>query len=139
MRGRKPAGQTVAKGNGYVPPTPEGLGKVALDKWGVVVPFIANQVELRDGDADLLRQYVEAWAMRCKAVEELDSQPLTLATPNGTLQINPLIKIISQKDKELSSLAERFGLDPASRKRLNISSGSAGDSAFADFMNRKKK
>lgn len=136
-RGRKPAPKlpegVADEKAGYVPPEPAGMGKRAVAKWRVIVPLIAQQVALKEVDADALRQYCEAAVLREKAVAELEDAPLLCEGPNGAQYGNPLMKIISQQESLMMKLAERFGLDPASRRRLQIEAVKA-DSAFAEFL-----
>lgn len=134
-RGRKAAPKPEAgeERPGYCPPLPEGMGKRASAKWLVIVPLIARQVSLREVDSDALRQYCEAVVLREKAVAELEDEPLLESGPNGARYANPLMKIISQQEAMMMKLAERFGLDPASRRRLQVEAAKA-DSAFGEFM-----
>lgn len=138
-RGRKanpkpPAGVADEKA-GYQPPQPDGMGPKAAAKWRAIVPLIAQQVPLKDVDADALRQYCEAAVLREKAVAELENAPLLMSGPNGAQYGNPLMKIISQQETLMMKLAERFGLDPASRRRLQIEAVKA-DTAFTEFLKR---
>jgi P27 family predicted phage terminase small subunit len=136
-RGRKPNPKAdgPAEVAGYAPPMPTGMGKKASAKWCVIVPMIARQVPLKDVDADALRQYCEAVMLREKAVAELEDAPLLMCGPNGAEYANPLMKIIAQQESVMMRLAERFGLDPASRRRLQIES-SKPDAAFTEFLKR---
>lgn len=141
VRGRKPTPPPVTDGagGGYEPPMPPDLSDVAAAKWRVIVPQIARLVPLKDTDGDALRQYVEAAVMRVRAVRELDEADSLLACgPNGTEYPHPLFKIISQQEGVMLKLAERFGLDPASRRRLQIEAVKA-DTAFAEFLKRGKR
>lgn len=137
-RGRKPtpdlAGPSGA-GDGYEPPMPETMGLRAKAKWVSIVPLIARQVALRDVDADALRQYCEAAVIREKAMAELEFAPLLVSGPNGAEYGNPLMKIVKEQDALMTKLAERFGLDPASRRRLQMEAAKA-DTAFTEFLKR---
>ncbi|WP_171470646.1 phage terminase small subunit P27 family [Frigoriglobus tundricola] len=121
--------------SGYQPPEPPGMGKRARAKWAAMVPLIAQQVPLKEVDADALRQYCEAAVMREKAVEEMEEAPLLMAGPNGAEYGNPLLKIIKEQEVVMMKLAERFGLDPSSRRRLQIEAAKA-DSGFTEFLKR---
>lgn len=151
-RGRKPVLNPVKKprrgvasqatspgeggtGEGEIVP-PDGMTPRALEKWRTLAPMVAAMSPLRDTDADALRQYCEACVLRDRAMIELEGSPLVLSTPNGAMQTNPLLKIIAQADGVILKLSERFGLDPASRKRLNLASKRAG-SPFMDFLKKK--
>lgn len=138
-RGRKPNPKPGAfdggQSAGYAPPRPAGMGKRAAAKWAAIVPMIARQVPLKDVDADALRQYCEAVVLREKAVAELEDAPLLLAGPNGAEYGNPLLKVVKESELVMMRLSERFGLDPASRRRLAIESAKP-DTAFAEFLKR---
>jgi len=141
-RGRKPnpkppKGVADEKG-GYVPPEPVGMGKRAVAKWRAIVPLIAAQVPLKEVDADALRQYCEAVVLREKAVAELEDAPLLMSGPNGAEYANPLMKIITQQETLMMKMAERFGLDPSSRRRLMIETAKA-DTAFSEFLKRGRE
>lgn len=137
-RGRKltPKPSSVAdaagESGGTVVP-PDGMTPRALAKWRQIVPLIQAMCPLRETDADALRQYCEATAIHERATEELEGAPLVLETPNGTLQSHPLLKIRAGASAEMLKLAERFGLDPASRRRLQIA-GKKGASPLLDFI-----
>jgi P27 family predicted phage terminase small subunit len=136
-RGRKPAARREdgEPDAGFVPDMPDGMGPRAAAKWLAIVPVIAQQVPLKSVDADALRQYCEAVVLREKAIAELEDAPLLMAGPNGAEYANPLLKIVSQQEACMNKLAERFGLDPASRRRLQIEA-SKPDAAFTEFMRR---
>lgn len=136
-RGRKatPKPEAGEAAPGYVPPMPTGLGKRAAAKWRVIVPLIAQQVGLKEVDQDALRQYCEAVVLREKAVEELEDAPLLEAGPNGARYANPLMKIVTAQEQVMMKLAERFGLDPSSRRRLQVEAAKA-DTAFTEFLKR---
>lgn len=138
-RGRKPAPKppegVADEKTGYEPPQPVGMGPKAVAKWRAIVPLIAQQVALKEVDADALRQYCEAVVLREKAVAELEEAPLLCEGPNGAQYGNPLMKIIKEQETLMMKLSERFGLDPASRRRLQIEAVKA-DTAFTEFLKR---
>ena len=112
---------------------PDDMSAAATEKWLVIVPLIAECTILRDNDVDALRQYCEAVVLRAKAVKELEVQPLVVSSPNGALQIHPLQKIVANLDTTLMKMAERFGLDPASRQRLKVAVQKT-NSPLLDFL-----
>lgn len=138
-RGRKPSITNLADpapgGRGAAPQAPEDLSPAALAKWRAIVPMIADLCDLRDTDADALRQYCEAAVLHAKASRELDGQPLTIDTPNGAMMVNPLLKVMRQAEATMMKLSERFGLDPASRKRLAIAQKKSA-SKLTEFLTR---
>lgn len=140
-RGRKPAPKPpparVADPEkaAFAPPMPEGMGEAAAAKWRELVPMIARLVPLQDVDADALRQYCEAAVLRVKAVTELEVGPLLLVGPNGAQYGNPLMRIIKEQDALMTRLSERFGLDPASRRRLQVEAAKKGN-ALTELLSR---
>ena len=132
------AGGAVLGGVGDAPP---GLSSGAREKWGHLVPLLSRSCPLVATDADAIAQYCEAWALRCKALSELhaDGNKLVHQTPNGALQINPLITIARQQEAVMMRLSERFGLDPASRQRLKLGAGGDGGESdeFGEFLKDK--
>jgi P27 family predicted phage terminase small subunit len=140
-RGRKPSPRGLADkpgagGQGGAPEPPDGMSAAAVAKWRALVPLIGELVPLRETDVDALRSFCEAAARRDRANREMESAPLVIETPNGAMQINPLITIAERAEAAMMRLAERFGLDPASRKRLQLAS-KKGASPFADFLRKK--
>lgn len=136
-RGRKasPKPPPVGEVAGGSVPMPEGMGAAAVAKWKHLVPLIAQQVQLKELDADALRQYCEAAVIRQKAVEELEGKPLLLMGPNGAQYTNPLMKVMAQQEALMGKMAERFGLDPASRRRLHLEAQKKG-SALTELLSR---
>jgi P27 family predicted phage terminase small subunit len=110
----------------------------ATAKWRHLVPLIASMCPLRETDSDALQQYCEAAVLRERAMRELEGKDLVLMTPNGAHQTNPLLKVISQAEAVMLKLAERFGLDPASRRRLQIATRKSG-SPFLDFLKKGRE
>jgi P27 family predicted phage terminase small subunit len=140
-RGRKvsPGPSAVADRDGEKGiAVPHGMTPKARAKWLAIVPLIAEMCPLRETDSDALRQYCEAVMLREKAMAELEQKELVLETPNGAFQTNPLLKIISQAEAVMMKLAERFGLDPASRRRLQIA-GKKSASPFLDFLKKGRE
>jgi P27 family predicted phage terminase small subunit len=139
-RGRKPAPGGLADpaagdpGDPGPAPPPD-LSPLALAKWRALVPLIAELCALRDTDVDALRQYCDAAVRRDRALKALESDDLVIETPNGARQINPLLTIAEKAEAFMFKLSERFGLDPASRKRLQIAA-KRGASPLADFLKR---
>lgn len=123
----------AASGDGETVQPPDGMTPRVLGKWNQLVPLIARMCPLRDTDADALRQYCEAFVLRERALAELEDGPLVLVTPNGARQTNPLLKIVGQQEAVILKLAERFGLDPASRRRLAIAATKSA-SPLLDFI-----
>lgn len=116
---------------------PPGLSPGAREKWADLLPKLGAVCDLKPTDADAIAQYCEAWALRQKALAELHAGGVRMVheTPNGALQINPLITIARQQEQVMMRLSERFGLDPASRQRLKVGQAGAGtDDEFGDFL-----
>lgn len=145
-RGRKPAvvmgADTVGlahkegrgAGGAVALDEPPGMTAAVREKWRKLVPLIAKACPLKETDADALRQYCEAVTLREKAQKEMETAPLVLVTPNGAQQVNPLLKIVSQCEAVMMKLSERFGLDPASRKRLAIEASNPSQDEMSDFI-----
>jgi P27 family predicted phage terminase small subunit len=136
-RGRRPATGGLSGPSADVP-EPEDLTVPVRGRWRKLVPLIAELCPLREQDADALRQYCEAADLRARAVRELDGEPLVITATNGSRQAHPLLKVISQAEAVMMKLSERFGLDPASRKRLQIAAQKA-DSPFLDYLKSGRK
>lgn len=141
MRGRraKPVGLSAEAGTnpGDYPDPPPGMTGAALAKWVAIVPLIAELCPLQDTDVDALATYCDAAVCRERALRELERDELVIETPNGARQINPLKTIADKCEATMMKLSERFGLDPASRKRLQLASKKGQASPFAEFLARK--
>lgn len=143
MRGRKktpaatdsPAVPVANPSGPSVPGMPEGMTRAGQSVWGRLVGLIAAMCPLRETDADALRQYCEAVALWRRACDALEDAELILVTPNGAYQANPLLKVRGQAEAVMLKLSERFGLDPASRRRLAIAADT-GTSEFMEFLKR---
>ena len=138
MRGRRATPKVAEEVESRELDPPDDMTTSGKEKWLQLVPLIASMTQIQETDMDALRQYCEACVIRSKAMKELEDQPYTLVTPNGAMQVNPLLKVISQQESVMMKLSERFGLDPASRKRLKISSKEVKNNPLLDFMNRGK-
>lgn len=126
----------VVEGGGFRPAAPAGLTAGAAVEWARLIPHLADLAALAALDEDALRQYCEAVALYRQAVAELRGQPLTLTTPNGAMQVHPLLKVRSQAEATMSKLSERFGLDPASRKRLAMATAATAADPMVEFLAR---
>lgn len=137
-RGRKVSPRGVADSEGGAVRMPGDMTPHASAKWLAIVPLIEDMTTIRETDVDALRQYCEACCLRTKAMLELEDKELILITPNGAYQTNPLLKVIAQAESVMMKLSERFGLDPTSRKRLQIAAKSVSN-PFMDYLKGGRK
>jgi P27 family predicted phage terminase small subunit len=110
---------------GEVLAAPEGCEGEAKLKWERLAPVVHAAVGLTVRNADAFKRYCQSDAIRDQAIRELQGKPLIVTSPNGTLYSNPYLKVINMLDGQLSKLAERFGLDPLSGRRMNLPSEKA--------------
>ena len=117
-KGRKPT--ATAEHNlptGEMKP-PNDLNAEAKKEWNRVVKALPDGV-LSLLDYGILTAYCSAWSewrtaeAKCKGKE-------VIATPSGSLQVNPLMSISRNARKEFWKYAQELGFTPSARTRLRV-------------------
>lgn len=115
-----------------VPRAPGWLSKEARAEWRRVVPELGRLGLLTVVDRAALVAYCEAWALHKIAVEDVQTNGLTITIERPrfhrgeqvgveTLYIhNPATRVMKEAAATLRALATEFGLTPFSRSRLTM-------------------
>jgi P27 family predicted phage terminase small subunit len=94
-------------------------------------------------DVSLVTQYALAWSMLVKAQSEIDSGGIIAFTEKG-YGVSPAVKVWKAASETLLKCADRLGLHPGARTRLEIPSRKAdptpgAGSKFAGFLGATKQ
>jgi len=101
-----------------IPKCPAYLSPAAKKKWAEIVKNLKNAGVLTLVDGDILGSYCEYWATWFEANEKIVKVGSVYKGPNGGFVQNPYLSIRRNAAKDMAKLAERLGLDPLSRQRL---------------------
>jgi P27 family predicted phage terminase small subunit len=97
-----------------LPGPPEGLNETSRAVWDYVVAELSTMNLAKRPDRDQLHAYVEAVRMHAQAVRLTQVSILT-KTREGTLMMNPAVRVQTQAATTMFRFAREFGLTPASR------------------------
>jgi P27 family predicted phage terminase small subunit len=94
-------------------------------------------------DVALMTQYALAWSMLVKAQSEIDSGGIITFTEKG-YGVSPAVKVWKAASETLLKCADRLGLHPGARVRLQVPKrGSSPEpgagSKFAGFLGQTKQ
>jgi len=103
-----------------IPYCPDWLSPEAKEEWARVAPELGRLGLLTQLDMALLAGYCTSCALWRYAQEVLNTQGTTYVTVRGRLEVRPEVAIAKMAAEQMSSLAAEFGLTPASRARLGI-------------------
>lgn len=115
---------------------PRGLNENAQPIWIEIYDDISKRYEINNFEIPLLVRYcnclhqIERWEKR----DVLDNVMVT--NPRGGVNMNPEYKAYSETMKTLMQIADRFGLTPKARTKLDASiknGESESDDGFEDF------
>lgn len=98
----------------------------ALDKTGI----------LSDTDLDAITLYCVTYSRWRNACVEVNRDGTSLVSDLGGIKSNPALAVISQCERQMSSLLDSFGLTPSSRSRVRAVSGPPKD-ALDEFLRQK--
>ena len=129
--GRESRAKTAPEFQGGRPKCPRHLSAAARAEWRRCVRLMENRKTVTEGDFALLAVYAEVFARWVAAKTEMGDQLIveeTVLTSNGApivkRKTNPLLKIVENCEREIKSIAEKLGLTPITRARVNPTTGS---------------
>lgn len=99
---------------------PDWLSEPAREKWSELAPILAAQGLLTECDLDTLALYCATWARWKEAEEALQRDGMTTTAQSGYQQVSPYYTIASKSQAELRALADRLGLNPSARSRIDV-------------------
>jgi len=107
---------------GKSPPVmPDHLSKQAQAIWNKIVPDMERLAILDRIDEDVLAQYCSAQAMYLMAVTRLeDPEDFCIESNRGEVMLSQWYKIYDKESSRVARLADKLGLTPSSRRRLEL-------------------
>lgn len=130
-RGRKPkpADQKEREGNagrrqaigpevGALPVPPPWIPKRARPTWDRVVPQLAQQVALKQTDAESLADYIVCIFRLSQCERRLEREGLMVKGQKGNRVKNPAAMLTRQYRVSVQRWASHFGCTPAERQRV---------------------
>jgi P27 family predicted phage terminase small subunit len=147
VRGRRPKSNVVKLVSGSrrvnkreprpklaLPEPPEHLDAVAKREWARVAPELYALGCLTALDTAALAIYCACWSMWVEAERHIDAEGATMVAPSGLEKPSPWLVIASSASKQMTAMAQEFGMTPASRGRIKAVPPEKPD-AFEDLMN----
>ncbi|MCJ7807970.1 MAG: phage terminase small subunit P27 family [Dehalococcoidia bacterium] len=100
---------------------PDHLSKQARAIWNKIVPDMERLAILDRIDEDVLAQYCSAQAMYLMAVTRLeDPEDFCIESNRGEVMLSQWYKIYDKESSRVARLADKLGLTPSSRRRLEL-------------------
>jgi P27 family predicted phage terminase small subunit len=99
-----------------------------------IIQFLNDKEVFNEVDKALISIYANELECFLDTDEMLKKEGYYLTSSNGIRYINPYYKIRNQSFKNVNSCAKALGLNPLSRKALNISSNIGGDDILDELI-----
>ena len=121
-RPRKPKseGRAPSRAPAGVPSCPEFLSPIAKKKWKDLVKHLKLAGVLMHVDGDTIARYCVVYATWYKANEMVQKAGEVYLGPNSGFVQNPWLSIRKAASQEMQKISPQLGLDPRSRKLLDI-------------------
>ncbi len=160
MRGRKPkpTNLKILEGNPGKRALPKNEPKLGLDsteppadltdpknaiglaEWKRIAHILAGAGVLTEGDKTALMAYCLCFQRWIDAEAKVREHGVFQETPNGYLQINPYMTVVSRCMEQMKSFMVEFGLTPSSRVRLSGATSTKDKvDPLMDFIHDAKK
>ena len=97
---------------------PDHLSEPAHEKWLELAPVLTRNGLLSECDLDTLALYCETWVRWRTTEEALQREGMTTTAQSGYKQVSPYYTIASKSQAELRALADRLGMNPSARTRI---------------------
>lgn len=127
------------------PVMPKYLITEAVKHWNYLVPQLKAAGVIRAIDVDLLADYCQCMGKAIKYETYCKRYGDFIQKSPATKTLRPEVKLIRDLRKEASRLADKLGLTPSSRARMNITikqppsaQQAAEDADIAAITNRRK-
>jgi P27 family predicted phage terminase small subunit len=114
------------------PEIPAHLDEVAREEWERLVPILKQMRVLTIADRIALGNLCQAYSTLIAAQKNLAQAGLLYKTRSGYIQQSPLLGIINQQVRIISSISGEFGLTPGARVRLHAAPEESGGNKWAD-------
>jgi P27 family predicted phage terminase small subunit len=99
---------------------PDHLSERAREKWLELAPVLSRNGLLTVCDLDTLDLYCTTWVRWKDAEAALQREGMTTTAQSGYQQVSPYYTIASKSQAELRALADRLGLNPSARSRIEV-------------------
>ena len=114
--------------------TPPGLDAVAKKEFKRVKQELLS-LNILEIDQPALLAYLYHYSLWIQAKEALERDGLTILTPKGFTQTNPMHSILKQNSELMKKWVQELGFSPSSRRKLGIDTALAtadDDELFED-------
>lgn len=115
------------------PPMPEHFGADARRQWQLVLPVLLSAGLVTTTDASTLEAFCEAYQDWKSAAKLVAKEGQIIDTPFGQ-KAHPAVKVLNDARAQCMSYAQRFGLDPASRSRIQVPKPKETKDETKDFL-----
>lgn len=116
--GKRPLNEAEPQGAPASSACPEGLGEFGEALWNSVAPYLAANGLLSCEGAPLLEQACRHYERARQAGRQLAEQDMVVITAQGSLQVNPLVRIEQQSTQMVLRILQNYGCTPSSRTGL---------------------
>lgn len=120
-----------------LPTAPKYLSKEARGIWRKLGKTLADAGLLSETETYAFGRYCQAMGLYERLMEELNSEDLTVALPNGIIATNPKLKIANDYQTQADRLGRQFGLSPSSRKDVPAKKKDAVENPLMALLKRK--
>ena len=133
--------QTLEIESDAIEPPPQ-LSRQALEHWDVIAQQLKKAGVLSNMDVDALAIYCEHWAMWAEANQQIQKHGMLVKDPkkNNAPMVSPYLKISMQNAEIIRKMLSEFGMTPAARASLKVSSNEKEqESPMASWIKSRKK
>ncbi len=100
---------------------------------------VLNEINLlTQADLAILVVYCTAWSQLQEASKTIEKEGATFAHKDGYVGVHPAVAMQKAAWGELRASAQRLGLDPSSRSRIQLPAKEDEADPFTEFLNRGK-
>lgn len=138
-RGRpRKSGGSSGRIAGGVPACPKFLSDVARKKWRDLTKQLKQTGLLSHVDVDTIARYCAAYATWFKANDMVQKAGEIYLGPNKGLVQNPWLSVRKAASAEMQKISPQLGLDPLSRRHLEIEAAAQAADDKARFFGKRE-
>jgi P27 family predicted phage terminase small subunit len=124
--GHRPINSNEPQPRAVAPRCPDYLDARAKKEWKRLVPILQRMRVLTEADGIALGNLCQTYSTMLKAQEKLNELGILYKSPSGYVMQSPLLNIVSACIDTLNKLSREFGLTPAARSRLTVTTANDG-------------
>ncbi len=132
--GKRAVTQNVPQPDTRPPECPEWLDDIAKEHWAKMSPELVRMGLLTSVDGDAFAAYCQAYAEFRIATETLRDEMRVCSTNTGYLTPHPCVAMQRSAWNTMKQFSAMFGLDPASRSRLNVAKPGEEKDPFDELL-----